>query len=134
MTAPFGPMFPVLAVAAAIAAIWAGPDYTVAIPACLIAVACAGITLADSVNRRGSRPARPQPRMPVRSPGVRDLFYGGAVGRAQIVEILDRIDREGDHPELPRRAERELQQIARLTPQEFHRYVTARLDALEGAS
>jgi hypothetical protein len=134
MTAPFGPFLPALAVAAALAAIWAGPDYGVAVPACLLAVACAGGTLADAVNRRGARVDRPRPRMPERSPGIRDLFYGGAIGRAQLVDILDRIDREGDHPELPRRADGELREIARLTPEEFHRYVVRRLDALEGAS
>ncbi|HTW55925.1 MAG TPA: hypothetical protein VMG36_05715 [Thermoplasmata archaeon] len=134
MSAPLAWLFAALAVAAALGAVWAGPDYTLAVPLCVLAVACAGLMLADAVTRRGARPIPPAPAMPRRSPGVRDLFYGGTVGRAQIVEILDRIDREGDHPDLPRRTDRELQQIARLAPSEFHRYVVARLDALEGAS
>lgn len=134
MTAPFGALFPAAAIAAALAAVWAGPDYAVAVPASVLAVAMGGLTLMDAIRRRGARRARVASPLPMRSPGVRDLLRGGATARAQIVELLDRIDREGDHPELPRRPDAELHRIALLSSVEFHRYVVARLDALEGAS
>ena len=133
MKAPFGPLFPTLAVAAIALAVWAGPDYVAAIPLTTLAVAAAGATIFDAVQRRGGlSPLPPVPRDD-RVVGIRDLIRAGVPARPEILAVLDRIDRAGDHPDLPRRTQNELLLFVGMTHEEFLGYVRTRLDALEGS-
>jgi hypothetical protein len=132
MRAPFGLLFPVLAVFAVALAVWAGPDYAIAGPATVAAVGAAALTFLDVVLRAGSRPSLAPVYRVRRVPGVGDLFLAGGAGRGQIVGMLDRLDREGDHPERPLPTPQELARIGWMSDPEFLGYVRERLDALEG--
>jgi len=134
MRVPYGALFPVVAVLFVALAVWAGPNYAVAVPATVAAVAAAGAT-AFEVYLRAAPPARDAPsgrRRPV--PSVRELFVAGPASRTEIVGLLDRIDREGDHPDRPRATPRELRSIVGMSDDEFLRLVRARLDELEANS
>jgi hypothetical protein len=131
MKAPFGALFPTLAILAVGVAVWAGPDYAIAVPATVLGVAAAGLTIVDAIRRRPHRPTTAF-RLPDRSDyGVREMLRSGAVGRAEIVALLDRVDREGDHPDLPLRTPAELGRLVSIPEPQFLEYVRSRLDALE---
>jgi hypothetical protein len=134
MKAPFGALFPALAIAAAIVAIVAGPTYAIAAPAAVAAVVAAALTIWETVDRSAPhvrRPARPPVAEDV---GVRAWFRGGSFGREEIVLLVDRLERRADHPDLPIRSAKELRRLVRLPDDEFRAYVNTRLDAIEGGA
>lgn len=132
MRAPFGLLFPFLAVLAVGVALWAGPDYGVAGPATVIAVAAAMLTFFEVIVRSGSRPIAVPRRRARQVPGVQDLFAAGRAGRPEILGLLDRLDREGDHPDRPLPTPEELARLSAMSDPQFLEYVRARLNALEG--
>lgn len=121
-----------LAAVAVLIGIWAGPNYTVAVPAALVAIALGGLAFWDS-SQTGGEPVSastvPFESSPV---GVRSWFTEGSLGREEIVLLLDRLDRHGPHPSLPARPPLELRRLVELPAREFRRYVGHRLDQLEG--
>ena len=132
MNAPFGVLFPALAIGAAAVAIVAGSDYAIAVPFAAGGVAAAAVAVLEAGGRLPRR--RPTLVRPAESvvAGVRPWFRGGSFGRAAIVEHVDRLDRRGDHPDLPIRSPAEVATIVRLPDDEFRAYVRSRLDAIEG--
>ncbi|MFY9717320.1 MAG: hypothetical protein WAK40_05230 [Thermoplasmata archaeon] len=134
MNAPFGLLFPVLAVLGAIVAIVAGPDYALAIPFAVGAVAAAAIALGESV-RRSDRDRRPTTvRSLDRTAGVRAWFHRGTIGREEILLLVDRLDRGADRPDLPIRPSAETLRLVGLSEEEFRAYVNGRLDSIEGTA
>ncbi len=129
---PFGPVFPAVALAAALAAIVAGPDYAVSAPAAIVAVVFAALTMADAVGRSPPAPRRTGAPAPIVAPAVGAWWSHGRTGREEIVLAIDKIERGGDRPELPTRPAAELAAIARLPDEQFLAYLTHRLDAIEG--
>jgi len=132
MRIPFTLVFPVIAVLAAAAAVWAGPNYALAGPAVVIAVGAAALAFFEVVLRTDRGPVVPAPRRLRYVPGVQDLFLAGYAGRPEIVGLLDQIDREGDHPDRPLPTPAELARLGEMSDPEFLQYVRERLDALEG--
>ncbi|MGP8078318.1 MAG: hypothetical protein ACLQD8_06895 [Thermoplasmata archaeon] len=132
MKAPFGALFPAIALVAAAVAIAAETDYRVSVPAAVGAVAAAALTLWDAAHRSPAARA-PSPRRP--GPGIvgaRAWMGRGTLGRTQILLLVDRIDRGTNHPDLPIRPDAEMDRLVRLPDEEFRAYVHARLDAIEG--
>jgi hypothetical protein len=124
--------FLALAAGSAGIGIWAGPNYGVAVPAALAAVGFGGLAFWDS-SRGGGRPvASPGPSFEGTPVGVRSWFVEGSLGREEIILLLDRLDREGPHPDLPARPPADLRQLVELPTASFRQYVQARLDQLEG--
>jgi len=134
MSAPFSWPFPTAAVAAVAIAVWAGPNYAITIPATAVAVGAAGATVVEAIVRRTDRPPLSLPRPEERPFGVRELFRVGTRGRPDIVALIDRIDRAGDHPDLLLRTDAEIRRLLALSDEEFLRYVRYRLDSIEGVS
>lgn len=132
MKAPFGVLFPALALGLALVAIAVGANYAVAVPAGAAAVVFAGLTLWDAVRRSDPSGRRAAARGHPPPVGARGWFLHGGVGREELVLLVDRLDRAGDHPDLPVRTPAEVERILRLSDREFRAYVNARLDAIEG--
>jgi len=134
MNLPFGWKLPLVAVIAIGIAVWAGRNVVVAIPAAAVAIG-AGLLLLVEVW--GVPPAtRPMPGPLGQNPRatVRDLFRSGRIGREEIVELLDRLERAGPTPRLPGRSAEEVERLARLSRPEFREYVRGRIDDLEARS
>jgi len=132
MKVPFGWKLPLVAVIATGVALWGGGAIAISIPAAAVAVGAAVLLLVEAWGlppprppvSRGSSGANPRG-------AIRDSFRLGRVGREQILEELDRLERTGPNPALPGRVSEEFDRIARLTRDEFREYVRARLDDLE---
>jgi len=129
---PFGWRIPVVIAVAAGIAIWAGRNLEVALPAAVVAVGASVLLLLEvwgvpPANRPTSRLVGDNPRA-----SVRDLFRAGRIGREEIVEMLDRLERSGPDPFLPGKTPEELERIVRLPRSEFRQYVRDRIGSIEG--
>ncbi len=134
MNSPFGWKLPLIAAVAIVVAIWAGRNVTIAIPAAAVAVGSGLLLLVEvwgipPAARPGDVSVGGSPRIT-----VRDLFRTGRLGREEIVELLDRLERAGPNPQLPGRGTEELDRISRLSRAEFRAYVRQRLGELEARS
>ena len=132
MRAPFGWWWVVLAALFASLAIVASDSYAVAVPAAAAAVLAATLAVADTVRRTAAARAPPARFRPVPRSGVRDWLAAGELGREDVVLLLDRLERKVARPDLPARTPMEIGALVDLDLPEFLRYVTERLDALEG--
>ncbi len=133
MNAPFSWMFPTIAAVASGLAIGAGRDLTLAVPAAVVAVAAGGLTVVEALARRRA-PSHPPPAVPANPRAtLQQAFRGGAYGRELLVDLVDRIERAGPHPELPGRSIEATRALAALSPDEFRRYLRDRVDQLEGS-
>jgi len=134
MNGPFGALLSTLAIAAAIVAIVAGPDYGVSLPSAVVAVALAGSAVGETLWRT-SRTRRPAPSRSVPGVvGVRAWLRRGRLGREEVIVFLDRLDRGAGHPDLPIRPPAEIARLVNLPEDEFRAYVRFRLDAIEGTA
>lgn len=136
MRLPFGWLLVALAAVATALALWAGSNLALAVPAGVVAVAAAAFLFGEAWLRHGTRRAVPATPLPAAdsASALRTNFRSGPLGREAIVVLLDRLEREGLHPELPARRPAEFARFARLSPAEFRRYVRDRLDELEAGS
>lgn len=133
MNAPFSWLFPALAAVASGVAIGAGRDLSLAVPAAVVAVAAGALTVVEALARRRA-PARPPPAVPANPRAtVQEAFRGGGYGRELLVDLVDRIERAGPHPELPGRSIEATRALVALSPDEFRRYLRDRVNALEGS-
>jgi hypothetical protein len=116
-------------------ALAAGPNLAIAVPAAGVAVLAAAIYLADAVRDRARAPARAAFAPVASDPDrVATAFRSGRFGRREIVKILDRLERDAPRSTSPVRAAPEIDALADLPPEEFERYVRARVEALEAES
>ncbi|HTP54586.1 MAG TPA: hypothetical protein VML94_06495 [Thermoplasmata archaeon] len=134
MNAPFGILFPLLAVLGAVVAIVAGADYAVALPFAVGSVALAAIALGEAVRRSEVLRRPGASRTLDRTAGVRAWFHRGTLGREEILMLVDRLDRGADRPDLPIRLSDEVARLVRLPEEQFRAYVNARLDSIEGTA
>jgi hypothetical protein len=122
----------VLAVVATGVAVWAGNNFTVALPSAGIAVMAASLLFLDVEIRRPARAGRaPTGISPTQPNQIRQAFLSGQLGREKLVGLLDRLERSGPNPTLPPRRYEELQSIVAMSRTEFQQYLTARLEYLE---
>jgi len=133
MKLPFGWALPALAVGATIVALAAGPNRSLAVPAAAVAVAAAGLALWLAARRWGHRETVSANEMAVVD-STADWFDEGVMGQEAIVLMLDRIERQLTHPELPSRSTEEFDRIRMLPPEEFLDYVEHRLNELESGA
>lgn len=123
----------IVAAVATVVAILARSDPPVEISLAALAVTAAGLTIATSLGPRSPPlPVGPRAvRMPLLS--VREALRSGALGREDLVHLLDRLERVSVRPTLPIRSSEEVQAIVRASEQDFLRYLEARVRELEGA-
>lgn len=126
-----------LALAAALAgvAIWAGPNLGLAVPAGAAAVVVGGLLFATGWPRtselRHPRPAPVETPDPTPTVNVRLAFASGALGREDLVLLLDKVERAGPNPTLPVRSADELHALTSRPERDFLAYVADRLGSLE---
>ncbi|MGP8077609.1 MAG: hypothetical protein ACLQD8_01985 [Thermoplasmata archaeon] len=134
MSLPFGWIWPTLAGIATAIAIVGRDDPVLAISGATFAVVTASLALAGVVRRPAADPLGTPELGPV-SPGrVREAFRSQTLGREDLVLLLDRIERAGRAPNLPLRSSAELKDIIHAPDETFRRYLTARVEAIEGSS
>lgn len=134
MNAPFSWWWPALAAVFLVIAILASSNYSTAVPATAAAVILAAIAVIDAVRRTGVAPTGPLMSRPVTPSGVRNWLAAGKLGREDLVVLLDRLERRASRPDLPVRTPLEMGSILSLPPAEFLRYLSQRLDTLEGTA
>lgn len=132
MNVPFGWRIPVVIAGATAIALWAGRNLEIALPAAVVAVGASALLVLEVWGLPAA--TRPTARLLGENPrvSVRDLFRSGRLGREEIVELLDRLERSGPDPFLPGKTPEELDRIARLPRAEFREYLRARIADLEG--
>jgi|HubBroStandDraft_1064217.scaffolds.fasta_scaffold04820_9 hypothetical protein len=127
-----GWFLPVVAIGLTGVALWAGPNVPLALPAAALAVLVAGFLF---VGAWRDSEARPKPKAPLLfEPDVfrlRTAIRSGPLGREEIITTLDRVERMGPTPDLPTRGTDEMNQLIRVTPEEFRQYLRHRLQDLE---
>lgn len=124
---------PVLAAAATAIAVSSRGTPWLAAAAAVVAVLAAGATLALAVRPPyTSAVAAAAAPLPVGQ--IREAFRSRAYGRIELVDILDQIERVGARPDLPIRSSEELAAFRRLSDSDFLRYLTSRVEAIEGTS
>lgn len=106
--------------------------YSIAVPAAAGAVLIAGLGVALSVGRHARAPPAPPVSLALPRSHVRAAFGAGAMGREDIILLLDRLTRRILDPHLPVRPPFEVARLLRLPPEAWWRDVDDRLRALEG--
>lgn len=131
-------LFAVLLAVAVVAtgiAVWAGPNFVIALPAAVAAVAAAGLLfLGAGLGRIPSRPLESSLRPATSAMVLRRAFSSGRLGREALVETLDRLERAGPNPGLSALRPDEADRIWRMPAKEFREYLRERLDRLERQS
>lgn len=132
MNPRLGWLLPGLAVVSTGVAIWADGNFALSVPAASVAVAAAGLFFVHVVPSEPSRPPRPERPIVREGPArIRSAFRSGRLGREEILNLLDGLERSGPNPNLPGRRIEELAQLRGLSSREFRDYVRERLDDLE---
>jgi hypothetical protein len=131
---PIGWWWPLLAGIATVAALLAGPNRAIAIPAATIAVFAAVLAVVETLVRQRNLARREYDPGPSRPGGLREAFVGGGPGREDLVLACDLLERKLSRPGLRARTITEVASLVRLPPEEFRRYLAQRLDELEGTS
>lgn len=121
----------VAAVATGIA-IWAGPNFVIALPASVSAVLAASLVFLEAGTAWVPSPSsRAVPPLPSTTGSLRRAFHSGRLGREGIVDTLDRLERAGPNPDLPARRLEETGRILRMPEREFREYLRTRIAQLE---
>jgi hypothetical protein len=122
----------VVATIAAAGAIAAGTNTTLAIPVAAVAVGAAAFLLVGVLERTvwSSPGTRSSARTPMT--GVRAALGSGKPGRRELISLLDSLERSSyASGPLPLSTE-ELNHLLSENPEEFRRYLDARVHELEG--
>jgi hypothetical protein len=135
MNSPFGWLLPALAVVATGIAIWADDNFTLAVPAAVAAVLAAALLFVEAVLAR-SRSTRPSEwgTTETEAGTMRAAFRSGRLGREAVVDLLDRLERDGPNPNLPARRIEETRELVRMSSRDFRNYLRQRLESLESRS
>jgi hypothetical protein len=121
----------VVALLGAGVAVAAGTNETIALPAAAICVGAGALLLVVVVERTHWPAGAPPRSVPADPARVRTSLRSGAFGRAELVSLLDRLDRAGGSPNLPSSSVEELERLQALSPEEFRDYLGARVGDLE---
>ncbi|MGI0071349.1 MAG: hypothetical protein ACRECT_04690 [Thermoplasmata archaeon] len=132
MRSPLGWFLPAVALLAAGVAVWAGPNFALAIPAAATATLAAALLFLDAwFDRPGRVPARLSAMPPRETSRLRAALTSGTLGREELVLTLDTVERKGLTPDLPVRTVSELEAIVGLPAKEFRDYLRERVERLE---
>lgn len=105
----------------------------VAVSSATLAVVAAVLTVATSLGPWRPTAAAPRQDLPEPLDSVREAFRLDAVGREDLVFLLDRLERAGARPTLPLRRPGEVRAIVDVPEPEFLRFLAARVEELEGS-
>ena len=106
----------------------------VEVPAAICAVTAAALVIADVVRPTPEQAARVYTAQTEWLGRVRGAFRSTQMGREDLVRILDQIERSTANPALPLRSPAYFEQLARVSNDEFTRYLSERVEALERAT
>jgi len=117
---------------AASVAVAAGPNTAVAVPAAGVAVGVAALLLVSVLERTAWPPLRTRTSSRDRSIPIRAAFEEGKLGRRELIQILDSLERTGYGLAPPVLSAEELDHLVARSPEEFRRYLDVRVSELEG--
>lgn len=122
----------VVAGLAAVGAILAGTNTVLAVPVGAVAVGVAALLLLSVLERTAwpSASSRSYPRSP--SSSVRAAFRTGKIGRHELISLLDSLEHNSYGTVRSTVSPEELGRLLTATPEEFRRYLEARVRDLEG--
>lgn len=112
-------------------AVAAGTNLTVIVPAAAVAVGAASLLLFGVVERVRWPEVAPVTATPADIGRVRSSMTSGAWGRADLIALLDHLDRSGAGRQLPSTSPEEVARLQRLSREEFREYLRARVSDLE---
>jgi len=122
----------VVATLAAAAAIIAGPDTGIAIPAAAVAVGAAAVLLVTVLDRTLWPSPSPRSRASASSTQVRSAFEAGEYGRLELLSLLDTLEQESaSSPARPGLSSEQIATLQAMTPEAFRGYLNARVTELE---
>ena len=122
----------VVAALAAGAAILLGSNADLAIPLAAVSVGAAGFLLLDVLDRTLWPPSEPRARASAAPTRVRSAFEAGKYGRLELLALLDSLEPERVGPVGPPLTSEETAKLETASPEEFRRYLSARVTELEG--
>jgi hypothetical protein len=121
----------VVAVLATALAVVAGTNEAAVLPAALVAVAAGALLLAGVIERTRWPRVRSLPAATADPARVRSSLEAGVWGRPALISLLDNLERAGGNPTLANPSIEELARLQALSPEEFRRYLAARVNDLE---
>ncbi len=121
----------IVAGAAAGIAVVAGTNLPVVVPAAAVAVGAASLLLVGVVERVRWPATGPVSSAPGDVGRVRASMSSGAWGRADLVALLDHLDRSEAGKLLPSTSREEIARLQRLSREEFREYLRVRVSDLE---
>ena len=132
MTAPYGWGLVVVAVAATLIALWAGPNLAIALPAAVAAIGAAALLFAEvGIRASTARRRRVTGDVGVKPEEVRAALQSGPLGRERLVLLLEMLERHAEGPNSASKPPVDRDEIAKMSPQEFRAYLGSHLDDLE---
>ena len=134
MNVPATVLLCAIAVVASGVAIAAGSNEAVAIGAATVAVGAAALLLVGVVERTRWPRGRALPISPADPARVRSSLEAGIRGRTSLVELLDTLEWRAGNLERTRTSVEELERLRGLEPEEFRKYLAARVSDLERRS
>lgn len=123
-----------LCVVAALAAgtsIAVGTNFSVAVPTAAIAVGAGAALLVGIVEQTRWPSTRRTPARRAAPAKVRSSFRGGRLGRSELIDLLDSLERTGGGPPPSGRSFEETNRLQALDPQAFREYLDVRISELE---
>lgn len=132
MNAPVTIFLCVVAVLASAWAIVAGTNTAIVVPATAVAVGAAALLLVSVVASTRWPPGRPVTGAPADPARVRSSFEAGVWGRPALVALLDNLERAAGTANFSNTSVEELDRLQALPPEEFRKYLVARVKDLEG--
>jgi len=121
----------VVAVLASAAAIAAGGNLGLALPAATIAVGAAALLLVAVLDRTQWPTFGGPPSEPSSTTRVQSAFQAGRAGRVELLALLDALDRESGTAPRPPLTATEVATFQSADPEQFRRYLDARIGDLE---
>ena len=121
----------IIAIVASAAAVAAGPNNGLAIPAAAVAVGSSAFLLLGVFDRLARSSPAPAALPRTASTRVREALAAGKHGRRELIALLDSLERRGYGLATPVLSSAESEQLLAVSPEEFRRYLDARERELE---
>lgn len=121
----------VVAAAAAGTSIAVGSNLSVAVPAGAIAVGAGAVLLVGIAEQTRWPSARSSPARDAAPAKLRSSFRAGPLGRADLIDLLDTLERASGGPPPRSLSPEERGRLQVLRPEEFRDYISGRISDLE---